>query len=162
MNAGAITVREATAEDVETARQLFREYAAWLGVDLGFQSFDEELTSLPGPYVRPHGFILLAETENRIVGCVALKALAEGVAEAKRLYVLEEYRSQGIGRRLMAALIAAAREIGYWAIRLDTLPQMTAARALYEMLGFRPIAPYYYNPIAGTAYMELVLDSRSG
>ena len=157
----AITVREATAEDVETARQLFRDYAKWLGVDLGFQSFNEELASLPGPYVRPHGFILLAETENRIVGCVALKALADGVAEAKRLYVLEEYRGHGIGRRLMAALIAAARKIGYRAIRLDTLPQMTAARALYEMLGFRPIAPYYYNPIAGTAYMELVLDSQS-
>jgi ribosomal protein S18 acetylase RimI-like enzyme len=101
---------------------------------------------------------LFAETEGRIVGCVALKALANGVAEAKRLYVLEAYRGHGIGRQLMVALIEAARKIGYRAIRLDTLPQMTSARALYEALGFRPIAPYYYNPIAGTAYMELVLD----
>ena len=158
MNAGAITVREATDADVETARRLFGDYAAWLGVDLSFQSFDEELASLPGPYVRPQGLILFAETANTVVGCVALKELTDVIAEAKRLYVLEEYRGKGIGRQLMAELIDAARAIGYRAIRLDTLPQMTTARALYERLGFRPIAPYYCNPIAGTAFMELALD----
>ncbi|MFQ5937830.1 MAG: GNAT family N-acetyltransferase [Acidiferrobacterales bacterium] len=151
------TIREASAEDTDAVRCLFQEYAAWLGIDLSFQSFHEELESLPSPYVRPRGFVLLAESEERAVGCVALRKLSGGIAEAKRLYVVPAHRGRGIGRRLMEEVIREACRIGYTAIRLDTLPQMKTASALYEALGFKRIGPYYYNPIAGTTYMELSL-----
>lgn len=137
-----------------TARRLFREYATWLGVDLSFQSFDQELAGLPQPYARPDGFLLFAECAGTVVGCVAAKKLGEGLAEAKRLYVIPEYRGHGIGRQLMEQLLSETQKIGYRAVRLDTLPQMQAARTLYEALGFRRIAAYYHNPIAGTVYME--------
>lgn len=149
-----VTIREATPEDVAAARRLFREYADWVGVDLSFQSFDEELAGLPQPYTRPHGFLLFAESAGTVVGCVAAKKLGDGVAEAKRLYVIAEYRGRGIGRQLMERLLRETQEIGYRAVRLDTLPQMQAARGLYKALGFRRIAAYYHNPIAGTVYME--------
>jgi ribosomal protein S18 acetylase RimI-like enzyme len=149
-----VTIREATPEDVAAARRLFREYADWLGVDLSFQSFDEELAGLPQPYTRPHGFLLFAESAGAVVGCVAAKKLGDGLAEAKRLYVIAEYRGRGIGRQLMERLLRETQEIGYRAVRLDTLPQMQAARRLYKALGFRRIAAYYHNPIAGTVYME--------
>ena len=149
-----VTIREATPEDVETVRRLFREYAAWLDVDLSFQSFDQELAGLPQPYARPDGFLLFAESAGTVIGCVAAKKLGDRLAEAKRLYVVTEYRGRGIGRQLMEQLLRETQKIGYRAVRLDTLPQMQAARALYEALGFRRIAAYYHNPIAGTVYME--------
>jgi carbonic anhydrase len=149
-----VTIREATPENVATARRLFREYATWLGVDLSFQSFDQELAGLPQPYTRPDGFLLFAESAGTVIGCVAAKKLSEDLAEAKRLYVVAEYRGRGIGRQLMEHLLRETQKIGYRAVRLDTLPQMQAARALYEALGFRRISAYYHNPIAGTVYME--------
>ncbi len=122
-----------------------------------FQSFDEELATLPEPYVRPTGFILLAERKRVAVGCVALRKIGERIGEVKRLYVIPKYRGYGVGRRLMQYVIGEARNIGYSSLRLDTLPQMETARALYASLGFKQIAAYYYNPIEGAEFMELAL-----
>ncbi|MFQ5995920.1 MAG: GNAT family N-acetyltransferase [Acidiferrobacterales bacterium] len=145
--------------DITVARHLFEQYAAWLGVDLSFQSFDTELAGLPGPYARPGGVILLAEHKRIAVGCVALRSIGDHTAEAKRLFVVPAYRGRGLGRQLMNVVIAEAKQVGYARIWLDTIPMMTTARVLYESLGFEEIAPYYHNPIDGTVYMELVLDS---
>jgi putative acetyltransferase len=141
-------------------RRLFEEYAASLGIDLGFQDFDTELRELPGEYAPPRGRLLLARIDGDAVGCVGLRPLETDVCEMKRLYVLPAHRGTGAGRALAEAVIRAGAQLGYRHMRLDTLPSMEAARALYRSLGFREIEPYRHNPIPGTAYMELALKPQ--
>src|SRR5690349_14674479 len=136
--------------DADEARRLFREYEAALGVDLAFQGFDRELEGLPGAYARPEGRLLVARLGDETVGCVAMRPLAPGICEMKRLFVRPEARGHGVGRALAAAVIDAAREERYERMRLDTLPQMVEAHPLYESLGFREIEPYYDSPVSGT------------
>jgi ribosomal protein S18 acetylase RimI-like enzyme len=153
------TIRHAEASaDVAEIRMLFHEYAQSLAVGLGFQNFENELASLPGAYSPPSGCLLLAADGARSVGCVGVRRLDAAICEMKRLYVRPEARGQKLGRRLVEAAIAFARAAGYHAMRLDTLPTMTAAQELYRHMGFRDVAPYRYNPIPETSFMELVLD----
>jgi ribosomal protein S18 acetylase RimI-like enzyme len=136
---------------------LLKAYEAGIGVSLCFQSFDEELAALPGKYVPPDGALLIARNEaGDLLGTVALRALdrAQGICEMKRLYVAPAGRGHGLGRKLAEAVMAEARSLGYRAMRLDTLPSMQDAQRLYEMLGFREIANYNGNPIAGTRFLE--------
>jgi ribosomal protein S18 acetylase RimI-like enzyme len=145
--------------EVGSARDLFKEYSAWLGLNLCFQNFDKELAELPGKYVPPDGRLLLAIEGDEIAGCVALRKLGEGVCEMKRLYVRPTFRGSGLGRSLTENLIRVARDIGYERMRLDTLPgKMDPAIGLYRSLGFRNIEPYYDNPVEGAVFMELSLD----
>jgi len=154
-----ITIRSLDGPaDAAVTRLLFAEYAASLDVDLGFQDFETELASLPGAYVSPAGALLLAEQERQVVGCVALRPLEPPlVAELKRLYVRPAGRGQGAGAALTNAILAWAREAGYERVRLDTLPSMGQAQALYRQLGFREIPAYRHNPVPGSMFMELDL-----
>jgi len=153
----AVLRRADSAEEIETARTLFREYEKSLGISLCFQNFAEEVASLPGDYAPPDGRLLIAFVGKRPAGCVALRKIGEGVAEMKRLYVRLRFRGMKIGRRLTEEVLAEARSIGYRVVRLDTLPSMREAQALYVSLGFTDIPPYNDHPVAGTRFMEKVL-----
>lgn len=144
--------------DMIHIRELFREYQEWLGVDLCFQGFEQELIGLPGKYIEPRGCLLLAREEGTIAGCVGLWPLDEAVCEMKRLYVRPPWRGRGLGRRLAVAIIDEAKMRDYGVMRLDTLPQLTTALALYRNLGFADTAPYYDNPLDGVSYLELSLE----
>lgn len=148
----------ATLAELDGVRQLFKNYAQSLDVDLCFQNFDEELRNLPGEYASPRGALLLATVDGHFAGCCALRSL-DGVdypsaCEMKRLFVSPEFRGLGIGRQLAERIMDAARLAGYDCILLDTLDDMESARALYEDLGFENIPPYYFNPIAGAHYLK--------
>jgi GNAT superfamily N-acetyltransferase len=143
---------------VAQARELFLEYAQSLGFSLCFQNFDKELAELPGDYAPPEGRLLLAEFEGQLAACVALHKLDPAICEMKRLYLRPQFRGKGLGRALAGRIIAEARQIGYQRMRLDTVePVMKDAVAMYRKLGFKQIAPYRPNPIAGAMYMELEL-----
>ena len=153
----------ATPEHIATVHELFLEYQRWLGLDLCFQNFSAELAAIPGDYAPPTGRLLLALHDERPAGCIALRRLSpeENVCEMKRLFVRPEFQSLKIGRALAERVIAEARAIGYKRMRLDTLPVMTRAHALYAALGFREIPPYRHNPVPGSVYMELSLNPKS-
>ena len=142
---------------LQAAREIFREYADSLSVDLCFQGFDVELAGLPGDYAEPEGALLLAYADEQLAGCVAMRRLVNvdhaNACEMKRLFVRRAFRRFGLGRVLVQALMDRARAAGYSAMLLDTLDEMETARELYASLGFVEVAPYYFNPIPGAHYL---------
>ena len=146
-----------TPREWDEAQRLVREYAASLNVDLSFQNFDHELQHLTTEYAPPTGAFILAKDADQYVACIGLRQFAEGVGEIKRLYVAPAARRLGLGRLLVERIIVVAREAGYSGLLLDTLPFMKEAQSLYVALGFKPTAPYRYNPVAGSAFLRLDL-----
>jgi putative acetyltransferase len=151
----------ATAAELDATREIFREYAQALGVDLCFQNFEAELAALPGDYAGPAGGLLLAMVDGALAGCGAFRPLPDAdyanACEMKRLYVRRPFRRFGLGRTLAQALMDGALQAGYSAMLLDTLDDMEAARELYASLGFEEVPPYYFNPIPGAHYLKVDL-----
>ena len=149
-----------TNSDLDQARELFKEYEAALGISLCFQKFDEELANLPGEYAPPRGRLLVAREFDQLAGCVALRPVGPTTCEMKRLFLRPAYRSRGLGRVLVEAVIEEARKIGYTHMRLDTISdRMGRAVELYKSMGFVEIEPYYDSPVDTTKFMELDLVS---
>jgi len=147
-----LKIVEAMDSDIPVVADLFREYQKWLGIDLCFQGFEQELVELPGCYAAPKGCIFLAQIKQQSVGCVAVRPRAESESELKRLYVRPEFQGQGIGKNLFLAAMNKAKEIGYDSIVLDTLPSMQVAQLLYRDFGFVKTQAYCHNPLSGVEY----------
>jgi GNAT superfamily N-acetyltransferase len=155
-----VTIRLARPQsenDWRHARQLIEEYAASLGLDLSFQNLADELEHLKDEYAPPSGAFLLAQEHASYLGCVGLRHFADDVGEIKRLYTIPAARGSGVGRLLAEGIVAAGKQLGYARLLLDTLPSMTQAHSLYMSLGFKPIPAYRFNPVPGTAFLELML-----
>ena len=152
-----------SADDLASVIKLFRAYAGSLDVDLAYQNFEAEMAAMPGRYAPPHGELLLACNSNGApMGCVGLRPLDHpGCCEMKRLYVSPEARGMGLGRLLVEAVLREAERIGYSEMRLDTLPFMDDAIALYRRLGFEPMEPYYDTPVVGTIFLRRSLRQAS-
>lgn len=147
-------VRPSSPAEWAQAKRQVQEYAASLKVDLCFQNFAEELASFEREYGPPRGAFFL---EKNLLGCGGLRRFGDGVAEMKRLYVVPAGRGRGIGAALARRIVEEARRLGYRRLVLDTLPDMTAAQALYRSMGFKEIESYRHNPVCGTLYFELSL-----
>lgn len=152
-----IVFRDAGSGDMDGVRLLIREYVESLGLDLGFQGLEEELSQLPGKYAAPEGALIVAVSGTTLCGCVALKKLEPGICEMKRLYVREGFKGRGIGRMLVSRILEQATAMGYRAMRLDSLETMRPAVALYRSFGFEATEPYVFNPLPGALYMEKLL-----
>jgi ribosomal protein S18 acetylase RimI-like enzyme len=158
-NGNELSLTEAgEAADFAAGRELFREYAAQLSIDLCFQGFDAELDQLATMYAAPSGCLILARSGDRPIGCGAIRRLSSDSCEMKRLYLRPEARATGLGRALAERLVSRAKALGYARMYLDTLVDMLPARGLYRSLGFRETAPYYDSPLPQAVYMELDLD----
>jgi putative acetyltransferase len=150
-------IRPSSPAHWNEAGRLLREYAASLEVTLEFQDFDGELQHLPDEYGPPGGCFFLAEVEGAFVGCGALRRLSDTDCEMKRVYVSPTHQGFGLGRTLVAALIEEARALGYARMRLDTMPSMQRAQALYRSFGFAPTDAYRFNPVPGASFWSLDL-----
>ena len=146
-----------TQEDLEEVKNLFREYAAFLQVDLCFQGFENELAKLPSKYAEPEGSIFLAKVNGQTAGCVAFWKLEDGVCEMKRLYVKPEFQGLGLGKQLANIVIDEAKNKGYATMKLDTLRRLESANYLYNLLDFQETKPYNFNPEADIVYYEKAL-----
>lgn len=151
-------VPASTAQDVEDVRLLFGEYSALVAEALCFQNFDQELAALPGAYAAPGGVLLIARDGDELAGCVALRGIDAETGEMKRMFVREKFRGSGLGRRLAAEVIEAAKQRKYRRMVLDTLPKLQTAIALYRDLGFRETGPYLACPTPGALCFELRLS----
>ena len=160
MNCRPVISLAKDGDDIETARLLFRDYAASLDFGLCFQNYDQELLHLPGDYASPGGCLLLAWREKEPAGCVALRRFSGSTCEMKRLFVRPRFRGCGYGRRLAEEAIRHAREIGYRRMVLDTIGSMQAAIGLYVSLGFTEILPYRYNPLPRARFFGLDLECK--
>lgn len=161
-----LLVTSETPALVDAARDIILEYGQSLGIDLGFQGFDDEVRSLPGGYAAPEGALLLAMVDGEVAGCAAMRPLTDvdypNACEMKRLYVRRAFRGFGLGRALAQALLDLAVGAGYSTMLLDTLVDMAAARGLYTSLGFEEVPPYYFNPLPGAHYFKVDLARLGG
>ena len=153
-----IAIRHARfPQDRDAVIAIWREYVAFPKADLSFQSFEAEFADLPGKYAPPTGCVLLAWNVSRVVGCIAMRKVDREICEMKRLYVRPEAQGARLGRQLIERLITEARNAGYAEMRLDVLAEFSAARHLYEKLGFKPAPAVSHNPIRGAAFLGLRL-----
>jgi putative acetyltransferase len=179
---GSLEVRTAATEaDVRSYAKISLQYGAWLSkefnVDLSFQSFQQEIDSLPGDFAPPGGVILIASLvttggDRQDIGAVALRPLTPRhiygpvtvntdwsvkTCEMKRLYVFPDWQSCGAGRKLAHTVIEAARQMGYQRMVLDTLDRLHGANKLYEKLGFQQCSSYNGNSVTDVCFWEMRL-----
>jgi putative acetyltransferase len=109
-------------------------------------------------YGRPHGQLVLARLDGDPVGVIAVRRMADGRGEGKRLYVRPTARGHGIGRRLIAELLRLARELGLPALYVETSPQrMPEAYAMCVGLGFRATRKLGMRELDDMVGLELAL-----
>ncbi len=146
-----------TDSDYAEAAALFREYAAWLNIDLGFQHFEEELRELKSMYAKPFGGIILCKNGTACIACTGIRKIDAQNAELKRMFVKPSFHGKGIGSALLKMALQLARDCGYKKVKLDTLNTMLPAMEFYKKYGFKEIPAYYHNPNATAVYFEIIL-----
>jgi N-acetylglutamate synthase-like GNAT family acetyltransferase len=153
MNQNIVYKKLETEEEIIGAKELIIEYIKSLNIDLSFQNIDDELSNFPEKYKEPDGSFLIAKENGSVIGCVGIKKLEEYICEMKRLFVKDNYKGKGIGKKLIDEIIEDAKMKNYKIMRLDTAKTMKAM-SIYYKIGFYDIEPYYSNPYDNIVYLE--------
>lgn len=138
------TVERADPASVRAVRDILETYHDELVAEIGATSLTAELATLPAPYARPDGALLLArDASGQPAGCVGIKGLSQTECEIKRLYVVPDARGAGLGRALVRAAIDQARAMGYTDMLLIAVKRTTeGAQRLYRQFGFEETAQF--------------------
>ena len=157
MGADIRIVDASSRVDLDEVRALIRGFLAWhrerhvedlhlIEAYFDHAAFEAEMAALPGAYAPPRGRLLLALDDDEAAGCVALRPIDDESCEMKRMFVWPRAQGRGTGRALGEGVVAAARQIGYRRMVLDTSVRQVEALTLYRRLGFTEIPPYYEVP----------------
>ncbi|MDD7964808.1 GNAT family N-acetyltransferase [Actinomycetospora lemnae] len=156
--------RARAAPDWRAAAVLLDEYRRWLAdavaIDLTVAQprASTEFSDLERYYRPPEGVLVVASVGGRPAGMAGVHRLAGAVGELKRMYVRPSARGRGVGRALLVEAIAAARDLGFVELRLQTKPTvMAVADRLYREHGFVDIEPYADLGVEGVADLALAL-----
>ena len=147
---------------VDMARTLVGEYAAMPHIAGRWADPLADIAALPAPYELPAGVLLVARQGDEALGCGALLAFGPQIGEIKRVYVRPSARGRGVGEAVTRALLDYAVYLGFDRVRLDTAPELLAARALYQRLGFAPIPHYREGLLPDTLCFEWTVGGASG
>lgn len=157
--AGDYRVRRAGPADHEGVRRELAAYFAFLGEDLDPDGLDHDVADWQGEYDGVAGVMLVVvDPAGLVVGTAAVRRLAPGVAELKRMWLRPDCRGRGLAPRLMDRCLEEARALGGRVLRLDSeRHRLAAAVKLYRRYGFEEIGDYNRNPRADV-WMERPLD----
>jgi GNAT superfamily N-acetyltransferase len=142
-------------QDRPLIRDLFWEYLEWVNVRAGEEygiqfevlaKLEQDLGEIE-QFLPPQGRMLLVMEDERPVGIGCLRSIGADMGEIKRMYVSPACRGRGLGRALLEALLAQAREMGFCTVRLDSPRFMHVAHALYRSAGFGEVDPYAESEI---------------
>ena len=142
-----IEIRRVPGDD-PAALAIVGAMEAWVTENFGPPTPDRTSTVRPEEMVPPDGVFVVVEVDGRVVAGGGVRRLGDGVGEIKRMFVLPDARRQGHGGQLLEALEAAARDLGYARLRLDTAQSLTTAMRLYRRAGYRDIPDYNGNRYA--------------
>ncbi len=146
--ASAVRVERVDPASAEARSCLERFYAE---IDRRFESGYDPGRSLPAPaddFVPPDGVFLVATVDGKSVGCGGVRRISATAASIRRMWVAEEVRGLGVGRRLLAALEEDARQLGFGVVRLETNRALPEAIAMYRTSGYREVSPFNDEPYA--------------
>lgn len=139
-------IRHATGDDHAAVVRELHAYIDWLGEELDDAGLDKDIANWPLAYDGTRGRLLVVEAPGgEVVGTAAVRILAPGVGEVKRMWIRPAHQGKGLGRPLMDACLAEARALGCARLRLDSEDRLAAAVHLYRTYGFKEIADYNGN-----------------
>ncbi|WP_420399992.1 GNAT family N-acetyltransferase [Flagellimonas sp.] len=149
---GEVIIREIQPKDNAAVAGVVRQVLVDLGVPkVGTAYADKALDDMYGAYDVPKATYFVAEEGGRIIGCAGVAQLENfdgNVCELQKMYFLEEARGKGLGAKMIDTCLAKAKEFGFEACYLETMPYMKAAQKLYQKNGFQ----YIDAPMGNTGH----------
>ncbi len=152
--ASSLAIRRANNADSAAIRAVLLAVRTEYGVLSDVGANDPELDDLEVSFFQGGGhFEVIEDTAGRVVGCAGLYPLSRHRAELCKMYIEQSARGQGLGKRLVENLLAAARRSGFREVWLETNSVLTEAITLYTRNGFEPVEPEHLLPRCDQAFL---------
>lgn len=134
-----IQIRRYQEQDKEAIYYLHRLGLQAENADAGTGEWDDDLADIRGQYLNDRGEFLVALSGNEIIGMGAIRGLASGRGEIKRMRVEPAYQRRGIGTAILTRLEERAVALGYRILALDTTERQTGAQRFYNKHGYAEV-----------------------